>query len=121
MFILLNYIAINAQDVNESFTLRVTPDHIWRLKFYSTKQYEYYKQNLIGDTYTIIEKGTYQKNKHKLTLSRLEQSDSNEERIPKVLYYSRMSKRTFESLESKPFAYTLKNYVLWKRYHILKF
>ena len=119
MFILLNHIAINAQNVNESFAIRNTSDNIWGLKFYSNKQYEYYKHDLISDTYTIIEKGTYQKNKNKLTLSRVKQFDSKEENLPEILYYSRLSKNTFESLDSKPFAYTIRSYILWKRFHLL--
>ena len=120
VFILLNYIAINAQDLNESFTVRVTPDNVWGIKFYSTKQYEYYSNNLISGSYTIIERGIYKKSRNKLVLTSQEPKGNNENTIPKVLYYCRMNKRAFEKLENKPFAHEFRNCILWKRYRIMK-
>lgn len=119
MFILLNYIAINAQSINESFTVENGSDTTCVLKFYNSKQYEYYREDLNKGELKIVEKGTYQKNKNKIVLNPLEQIDSVRDTIPKVLYYSRMSKKAFEKIGSKLFVYEIKNYILLNRYHVL--
>lgn len=116
MFLLMNYIAIHAQHFSESFTISVATDQCCVLKFYNSIKYEYYSHNLIGGSNKTLESGTYQKVKNKIVLTNKEK---HKNMLPKVLYYSRMSKKAFDNLDFKPFAHKIKNYILWKRVHVL--
>lgn len=117
MFILLNYVAINAQGFDKSYITQVGPDHCLRvLNFDDANNYEYLGDDLEGGR-EIIEKGTFQKIDNKIILNAQVSNDNDP--IPDTLYYAIMSKKEFDNLGHEPFTYSIKNYFFWKRYHVL--
>lgn len=118
MFIFLNFVAVNGPRVHKFSLCKAREEESWNLEF-NGDSYEFYFFNSNSNETVIIEKGTCLKTRNKLEFQREKHKTSNEDLIPRVLYYSRMSKQDFENLDSKPFAYGIKDYILWKRYHVL--
>jgi hypothetical protein len=105
--------------IEESFSLGSLPDNSWVLEFKKSGEYEYFHWSGFSGVHSL-EKGKYGYEEGILRLQSTEKNKGYQRRkIPRKLFYTKMSKKEFEDFDGKFFAYKEKKIGLKKVFVIL--